>query len=431
MSHQQDLDRLRTDPATAVRVVRDGDTIVVPIAAGEPPALLTALSERLDQLQGVVVSQLLGLGRYEYLNAAHAGNVRHSSPFLGAATRTGAEEGWIDWVPAHFSEVPVLIRQGLMPCDVVFAQVSPMSDDGRFALGVSTDYTLAAIGRARAVVVEVNRDLPFTFGNCHVHVSQVTHVVDGATPMVHLAPSAIGPTQVAIAQHVAELIPDGSTLQIGIGGIPDAVVAQLMTKNDLGLHTEMLGDGTLSLIKAGVINNSRKNFHPGKLVATFALGSQELYDFMDHNAALELHPVDYTNSPFVASRNDNLHSINGTLAVDFFGQCASESLGRRPFSGPGGQVDFVRAANASQGGRSIIVLPSTARQDTISRIVAAHGPGTPITTGKNDVDFVVTEFGAARLRGRSVRERTRALIEIAHPAFRDQLTQQAKDVRLW
>lgn len=176
---------------------------------------------------------------------------------------------------------------------------------------------------------------------------------------------------------MAELIPDGSTLQIGIGGIPDAVVAQLMTKNDLGLHTEMLGDGTLSLIKAGVINNSRKNFHPGKLVATFALGSQELYDFMDHNAALEMHPVDYTNSPFVASRNDNLHSINGTLAVDFFGQCASESLGRRPFSGPGGQVDFVRAANASQGGRSIIVLPSTARQDTISRIVAAHGPGTP------------------------------------------------------
>lgn len=431
MSFRSDLDRLRTDAAQAVNLVRDGDTIVVPIAAGEPPALLTALSERIDQLRGVVVSQLLGLGRYAYLAAAHAGHVRHSSPFLGAATRTGAEEGWVDWVPAHFSEVPTLIRQGLMPCDVVFAQVSPMSPDGRFALGVSTDYTLAAVERARAVVVEVNQALPFTEGNCHIHLSQVAAVVDGTAPMVELPPSAIGDTQVRIARFVADLIPDGATLQIGIGGIPDAVVKQLMTKNDLGLHTEMLGDGTLALIEAGVITNARKNFHPGKLIATFALGSARLYEFMDHRADLEMHPVDYTNNPFVASRNDNLHSINGTLAVDFFGQCASESLGRRPFSGPGGQVDFVRAANASEGGKSIIVLPATARGDTISRIVATHLPGTPITTGKNDVDHVVTEFGVARLRGRSVRERARALIDIAHPAFRDQLTEQAKELRVW
>lgn len=431
MSYHQQLDRVRTDPDTAVTVVRDNDTIVVPIAAGEPPTLLHALSERREHLRGVVVSQLLGLGRYAYLSEAHAGNVRHSSPFLGAATRTGAHEGWIDWVPAHFSEVPVLIRQGLMPCDVVFAQVSPMSPDGLFALGVSTDYTLAAIEKARAVVLEVNPQLPFTNGNCHVHVSQVTHVVDATSPMVELAPSVIGPTQVAIAQHVAELIPDGSTLQIGIGGIPDAVVKQLMTKNDLGLHTEMLGDGTLSLVEAGVITGARKNVHPGKLIATFALGSERLYEFMHHNPDLEMHPVDYTNAPALASRNDNLHSINGTLAVDFFGQCASESLGRRPFSGPGGQVDFVRAANASNGGKSIMVVPSTAKDDSISRIVATHEPGTPITTGKNDVDHVVTEFGVARLRGRSVRERTHALIEIAHPNFRDQLTEQAKDLRLW
>ena len=431
MSHQQDLDRVRTDPARAVQLVRDGDTIVVPIAAGEPPALLHALSDRREQWRDVTVSQLLGLGRYAYLNAEQSGNVRHSSPFLGAATRAGAEQGWIDWVPAHFSEVPVLIRQGLMPCDVVFAHVSPMSPEGLFALGVSTDYTLAAVERARAVVVEVNPELPFTYGNCHIHLSQVAAVVDSVQPMVELAPSVIGPTQVAIAQHVAELIPDGATLQIGIGGIPDAVVKQLMTKNDLGLHTEMLGDGTLALIEAGVITNRAKNLHPGKLVCTFALGSARLYEFMDHNPNLELHPVDYTNNPMVASRNDNLHSINGTLAVDFFGQCASESVGQRPFSGPGGQVDFVRSANASKGGKSIIVLPSTARNDTISRIVPVHGPGTPITTGKNDVDYVVTEFGAARLRGRSVRERARLLIEIADPDFRDELTQQAKDLRLW
>lgn len=429
-SVQAEYDAKHTDPADAVKLVRDGDTIVVPIAAGEPPELLTALSARRHELHDVRVSQYLGLGQYEYLTPESFTQVRHVSAFLAGATRGGAAEGWVEWVPAHFSEVPVLIRQGLMPCDVVFAHVSAMDEHGFFALGVSTDYTMAALEKARAVVLEVNPELPFTYGDCHVHISQVDAVVDATRPMPTLKPSAIGPVQVAIAQHVVDLIPDAATMQIGIGGIPDAVIQQLMTKNDLGLHTEMLGDGTLALIEAGVITNKYKNVNKGKMVATFALGSARLYEFMHRNPRLEMHGVDVTNSPARASLNDNLHSINGTLAVDFFGQCGSESVGSKPFSGPGGQIDFVRAANASKGGKSIIVVPSTAKDDTISRIVPTLPEGTPVTTGKNDVNYVVTEFGVAQLRGRSVRERVKALIEIAHPKFRDELTEKAKDMHL-
>lgn len=430
MSVQEQLKSIRRDAQQAVALVRDHDTIVVPIAAGEPPALLTALSDVRESLRGVVVSQLLGLGRYDYLDPASVDQVRHSSPFLGGATRSGAAEGWIDWVPANFSEVPALIRQGLMPSDVVFAQASPMDSDGFFALGLGADYTMAAIEQARTVVFEVNPQVPFTLGQCHVHVSQVSAVVDGTQPLPELPHAATGPVQRSIARHVADLIPDAATLQIGIGAIPDAVVQQLMDKNDLGLHTEMFGDGTLALVEAGVITNRYKNVNPGKGLATFALGSRRLYEFLHRNPVIELHPVDVTNSPALAGRNDNLHSINGTLAVDFLGQCASESVGTRPFSGPGGQQDFVRAANLSRGGKSIIVLPSTAKDDTISRIVPSFDAGTPVTTSKNDVNYVVTEYGVAHLRGRSVRERARLLIEIAHPKFRDELTERAKEMRL-
>lgn len=430
MTVQSDYAAKLVTPAVAARLVRDHETIVVPIGAGEPPLLLEALSERRDELRGVVVSQLLGLGRYAYLDPMTRDHVRHSSAFLGGATRAGAQEGWIDWVPAHFSDIPRMIQAGTMPCDVVFAQVSPMDAHGYFALGLSTDYSLAAMAKARAIVLEANPGIPFTFGNCHIHISKVAAVVESERPVAELGASQIGPVQTKIARHVAELIPDGATLQIGIGGIPDAVVKQLMTKNDLGLHTEMFGNGTLALLEAGVITNRYKNVNQGKMIATFALGSSHLYEYMHLNPALEMHPVDVTNSPWIAGLNDNLHSINGTLAVDFFGQCGSESLGTKPFSGPGGQYDFVRAANLSKGGKSIIVLPATAKNDTISRIVPTLPAGTPVTTPKNDVNYVVTEYGSAQLRGRPVRERAESLISIAHPKFRDELTTQAKELRI-
>jgi acyl-CoA hydrolase len=414
------------EPGEAVRVVRDGETVVVPIAAGEPPALLRALSEQRREFRGVTVFQLLPLAPTAYFDPETTEHVRHSSAFLGPQSRAGVAEGWVDYCPAHFSEIPGLIRAGLLPCEVVFARASAMDQHGYFSIGLSPDYTMAAIERARAVVLEVSPQVPFCFGECHVHISQVAAVVENEEPLVELPPAPIGPVEQAIGGHISEMIPDGATLQIGIGGIPDAVIQQLAgAKQDLGIHTEMFGDGILSLLEAGVVTNQRKNVNPGKMHATFALGSSRLYEYMHHNPALEMHPVDVTNDPLLAGQHDDLHAINGTLQVDLIGQCGSESLGHRPYSGSGGQVDFVRAANRSKGGKSFLVLPATAKGGTISRIAPTLTPGTQVTTGKNDVDHVVTEFGVAHLRGRTARERARALIAIAHPDFRDELADAA------
>lgn len=413
-----------------MQLVQDGDTIVVPIAAGEPPALLDALSEQRRDLHDVTVFQMLPLRQVGYLDPDTTEHVRHVSPFLGGANRPGVHDGWIDLVPAHFSEVPRLIRRGLVPSEVVFAHASPMDDDGMLSLGLSPDYAMAAIERARTVVLEVNPRVPFAYGDCHVHISRVAAVVESDEPLVETTPTTIGEVERAIAGYVGELIPDGATLQIGIGAIPDAVVQQLADKRDLGIHTEMFGDGLLSLLEAGVATNRDKNRNPGVTIATFALGSERLYTYLDHNPSVELHPVDVTNDPFLAGQNDRLHSINGSLQVDLLGQCGSESLAHLPYSGTGGQVDFVRAANRSEGGRSFIVLPSTAKGGTISRISPTLAPGTHVTTGKNDVDHVVTEYGVAALRGRSTRERAKALIAIAHPDFREELAEAAGRLRL-
>ncbi len=430
MSVQSLYAERRRDPHDAVGVVRDGESVVVPIGVGEPPALLKALSERRRDFRGVSVFQLLPLAKVDYFDPETTEHVRHTSAFLGGASRAGAAEGWIDFTPAHFSEIPGLIRRGYLRSDVVFARASAMDDHGFFALGLSADYTMAAVEQARAVVLEVNPQVPFTFGDCHVHISQVAALVESATPLFELPAPPIGEVELAIGRYVAEMIPDNATLQIGIGGIPDAVVQQLSDKNDLGVHTEMFGDGILRLLEAGNITNQRKNVHRGKMLATFALGSGRLYEYMHRNPALEMYPVDVTNDPVLAGQNDNLHSINGTLQVDLIGQCGSESLGFRPYSGTGGQVDFVRAANRSNGGKAFIVLPSTAKNGTVSRIVPTLSPGTHVTTGKNDVNYVVTEYGVAQLRGRSARERARQLVEIAHPDSRDQLIDEAQRMRL-
>jgi acyl-CoA hydrolase len=317
-----------------------------------------------------------------------------------------------------------------MPADVVFSMASPMDAHGYFSLSLGADYTMAAVAKARAVVLEVNPNVPFAFGNCHVHISQVTALVESGESVLEVGLPKIGPVQEAIGKYVADLIDDGSTLQIGYGGIPDAVVMQLTNKHDLGIHTEMIGDGILTLLESGAVTNRRKNYLPGKMVATFALGSGKLYKFMDRNPALEIHPVDFTNAPSLAGLNDNLMAINATLQIDFLGQCGSESLGSLPYSGTGGQADFVRAANLSKGGKAFIVLPSTAKNDSISRIVPVLSPGTHVSTSKNDINYVVTEFGVAQLRGKSAGQRARELIGISHPNFRAVLTEQAKRMRI-
>jgi len=414
----------------AIKLVNNGDSIILPTGVGEPPTLLAALSEQRLDFHDVKLAQILAMRKFGYIDPQTVEHVRHVALFYGGATRAGGQQGWIDFIPNYFSEIPSLIQRGQMPADVVFSMASPMDAHGYFSLSLGADYTMAAVAKARAVVLEVNPNVPFAYGNCHVHISQVTALVESSEPVLEVGLPKIGPVQEAIGKYVADLIDDGSTLQIGYGGIPDAVVMQLTHKHDLGIHTEMVGDGILTLLESGAVTNRRKNYLPGKMVATFALGSNKLYKFMERNPALEIHPVDFTNTPSLAGKNDNLVAINATLQIDLLGQCGSESLGHLPFSGTGGQSDFVRAANLSNGGKAFIVLPSTAKDDSISRIVPMLSPGTHVSTSKNDVNYVVTEYGVAQLRGKSAKQRARELIGIAHPNFRAELTEQAKRIGL-
>ena len=420
----------RTTAADAVRHVHNGDTIIVSTGVGEPPTLLTELSTQRHSFQDVKVAQILALRKYAYFDPETVANVRHVALFYGPASRAGGQAGWVDFTPNSFSEIPAQIERGQIPAEVVFSMASPMDAHGYFSLSLGADYTMAAVAKARTVLLEVNPNVPFAYGNCLVHVSQVTALVESSDPVLEVGLPTIGPVQAAIGKQVAELVEDGSTLQIGYGGIPDAVVMQLTDKHDLGIHSEMIGDGILTLVESGAVTNRRKNYLPGKMIATFALGSAKLYRFMDRNPMLEMHPVNFTNDPMLAGQNDKLVAINATLQIDLLGQCGSESLGHSPFSGTGGQSDFVRAANRSRGGKAFIVLPSTAKDDTISRIAPVLSPGTHVSTSKNDINYVVTEYGVAQLRGKSAGQRARELIGIAHPNFRAELTAQAKHMKL-
>lgn len=428
----QDLYR-KTRLATAedaLSLLRNGDFIIIPTGVGEPPTLLHALSAARRQFRDIKLGQILAVRKYGYFDPETVEHVRHVAFFYGAASRAGGKEGWVDFIPSYFSEMPSLIERGQIPADVVLSMASPMDAHGYFSLSLGADYTMAAIKKARAVILEVNPNVPFANGACTVHISQVSGLIESSEPVAEVGLPKIGPVQEAIGKYVADMIEDGSTLQIGYGGIPDAVVMQLSAKRDLGVHTEMIGDGIMSLVESGAVTNRRKNYLPGKMVATFALGSQKLYRFMDRNPGLEMHPVDFTNDPYLAGQNDNLVAINATLQIDLLGQCGSESLGPTPYSGTGGQSDFVRAANRSRGGKAFIVLPSTAKDDSISRIVPTLTPGTHLSTSKNDINYVVSEFGVAQLRGKSAKQRALELINIAHPNFREELRAAARKINL-
>jgi acyl-CoA hydrolase len=429
MQNPHDLYQARCGSALdALGHLRDGDMIIVPTGVGEPPTLLTALSEQRRQFKDIRVAQILAVRKYAYFDPDTAHHVRHCALFFGGASRAAGQEGWADFIPCHFSDIPTMMERGDIPSDVVFSMASPMNEHGYFSLSLGVDYTMAAIHKARAVILEVNPNVPFAHGQCHVHISQVTALVESREAILEVGLPKIGPVQEAIGKYVADMIPDGSTLQIGYGGIPDAVVLQLTAKHDLGIHSEMIGDGILKLVECGAVNNRKKNFLPGKIVGTFALGSQRLYQFMHQNPMLEMHPSNFTNDPFIAGQNHQLMAINASLQVDLLGQCGSESMGSSPYSGTGGQSDFVRAANRSVGGKAFIVLPSTAKDNTISRIVPTLTAGTHVTTSKNDVNYVVTEYGVAQLRGKSAKQRAAALIAIAHPDFRAGLRDAANQM---
>jgi 4-hydroxybutyrate CoA-transferase len=411
--------------AEALRAVKSGDRVVVGHATGEPQALVEALVARASELSNVEIVHMVAMGPAKYAQPGMEKSFRHNGLFLGGSTRKAVEEGRADFTPCFFSEVPRLFRSGILPVDVALIQVTPPDADGFCSYGVSADYTQPAAESARIVIAQMNRSMPRT-GGSKIALDAITWVVEKDEPVLELKPPQIGDIERRIGENVAGLIPDGATLQLGIGAIPDAVLLFLNDKKDLGIHSEMFSDGVVHLARQGVITNARKTINPGKFVCTFLMGSRVLYDFVDGNPAVELAPVDYVNDPFVIARHDDMISINSALQVDLMGQVNAEMIGARQFSGVGGQVDFVRGAGRSKGGKSIIAMPSTAAGGKLSRICLEIDRGAAVTTSRTDIQYVVTEFGVADLRGKSLRQRAEALIAVAHPDFRDMLAKAGR-----
>jgi acyl-CoA hydrolase len=400
-----------------------GTHVIVPLANGEPVTVLDAMDAAADRLDGVRVHQMHALHDHAYLHGSASGHLDHVSYFLSPITRKAFHAKALDLVACHFSEVPLLLEHLDGP-KIVVASVSAPDVHGYFTLGTNADYTAAFIGRV-PFFVEVNAQMPRTLGRNEIHVSQVVGWCEADYPLVEVDPPVPNEIDRRIGQLVAERIPDTATIQAGIGGTPTAVLRELGGHRDLGVHTEVLSDPMIDLIESGVVTGIHKVRRPSKVVTTFALGTKRLYDFLDEHLAVEMLPVDWVNDPRVIAQQPNMVSINATTEVDFLGQCASETVGGRYWSGSGGQADFARGAMYAPGGQGFVVLPATARDGSVSRIVPTLTPGSVVTTMKNTVDKVVTEFGVAELRGKGIRERTAALIAIAHPAFRDELRHQA------
>ena len=409
-------------PDAVLEHIGAGTQLVVPLANGEPTALMDAIEHAAPSLDGVRVHQMHAVHDRPYLAGEYGDRLRHISYFLSHITRPHFARGTVGLVPAHFSEVYGIMR-GRTTDPLVIAAASPPDRHGYFSLGVSADYTASFIGRAR-FFLEVTEHMPRTFGRNQLHVSQVEGWCRSDRPMVEVPAREPDEIDRAIAQYVAERIPDGATIQTGIGAIPNAIMTSLADHRDLGVHTELLSDGVVDLIEAGVVNGVRKELNRTKTVGTFALGTKRLDDFLHENTAVELWPVRYVNDPRIISRERNFVSINATLSVDFLGQCASETIDGVYYSSSGGQNDFARGAMYSPGGQGFVVLHSTTGSGR-SKIVPRLSPGDAVTTPKNTVDKVVTEYGVAELRGRSIGERTRALIAIAHPSHRDWLNAEA------
>ncbi len=421
---QRYRDKVKTADA-ALRAVRPGHRLFIGSACAAPQKLVRALAEM--PVEDVEVAHLLTLGVAPYAQEALAGRFRANSFFISQNVREAVQLGRADYTPIFLSEIPSLLRSGRMPVDVALIQVTPPDEHGFCSLGVSVDITKAGAESARHVIAEVNPNMPRTLGDSFIPVSRLDALVEGDEPVYEF--ETTGESEIArrIAKNVADLVEDGSTIQVGYGGIPNAILRYLSDKKDLGVHTEVFSDGLIDLIEAGVVNNRRKTLHPHKVIASFAMGTRKLYDYIGDNPMFEFHPVDYTNDPFVIARNDRMVSINSALEVDLTGQVCADSFGYKFYSGIGGQLDFVRGAARSRDGKPVIVLKSTRDDEKYSRIVPVLSEGAGVVTSRGDVHYIVTEWGTAYLHGKSIRERALALISIAHPKFRTELFQQAKD----
>lgn len=429
MSWQDDYRKKQMSPQEAVRAVSSGMRVYIHPGCAEPEALVEALIERAPFVRDVEIVHLLTLGRADYIRPEMAGHFRHNAMFIGGNVREAVNDGRADYTPIFLSQIEGLFESGDMPLDVALIQVSPPDAHGFCSFGVGVDTTLTAAKTARYVIAQVNDQMPRTYGDSFIHTSELDAVVEVSRPLCELPKVEITEVHQAIARNVACLVEDGATLQLGIGGIPDAVLLQLANHKDLGIHTEMLSDSVIPLIESGVINGRRKTVHPRKIVVGFVLGSKELFSFVDNNPVFEFHPNSYTNDPILIAQNDNMVAVNSALQVDITGQVCADSVGTYFYSGIGGQVDFMRGASRSRGGKPIIALPATAKGGRISRIVPMLDPGAGVVTSRGTVHYVVTEYGIAYLHGRTIRQRAEALIQIAHPDFRNQLYDYCESTR--
>jgi 4-hydroxybutyrate CoA-transferase len=413
----------------AVAHIKSGDTVVLSHAVNEPKALVDAMTANYKNYENVTVSHMISLGEGRYSKPDMKDHFRYVGWFSDKATRASIHEGQGDFVPVFFHEIPDYIRRGILKIDVAMIMVSPPDEQGVCCLGVSCDYTVQAIKSADVVIAQVNEAIPKVRGEAFVRVDEIDYFVEASHPLPEFTPPPLRDVDLKIGEYCASLIDDGSTLQLGMGTIPNAVLESLRDKKNLGIHSEMISDGVVELVEKGIINGAEKTIDNGKIVVTFLYGTKKLYDFVDDNPLIELRTVDYTNHPMVVMKNAKMVCINSAIQVDLWGQIVAGSIGKKVFSGVGGQVDFVRGANMSEDkqGKSIIAMPSiTEKKDgsRISKVVANLDEGAIVTTSQNDVDYVVTEYGVAALKGKTVKDRARCIIGIAHPDFRDELIQE-------
>jgi 4-hydroxybutyrate CoA-transferase len=420
-------ERKRTTAAEAVKHIKSGNRVLVHPGCCTSQHLVDAMVARKDELENVEVCHILTHGKAGYTEPGMEGHFRHRSFFTGGNVRAAINAGRADQMHIFLSEIEDLFLTGQLPIDVALIQVSPPDEHGFLSYGVGVDVTMSAAQTAKIVIAHVNRQMPRVHGDCFIHISKISHIVEFDAPLVEMPQGEPDETSKKIGHLIADKIEDGSTLQMGIGGIPNAFLEALENRRDMGIHTEMFSDGIIPLVESGVINNSKKTLHPGKIVSAFTLGTRKIFDFCHDNPIIEFHPCRYTNNPYIIAQNDKMVSVNSALGVDLTGQIIADSLGFNFYSGFGGQVDFVRGASRSKGGKPFIAFPATAKDGKVSRVMTHIPTGSGVTTSRADVHWVVTEYGAVNLHGKTVGERAKILISIAAPEFREELERFAKE----
>lgn len=425
MTWQEIYQSKLTTAEEAIKLIHDDDKVVSGFACGEPLHIVRALAEHYKEYNNVEIISMLTIVESPWSTDEFKGHIKLNTLFASKSTRAAVNSGNSEFTTSHFYEIPEIIKNYICP-RVSIVMVSPPDEHGYVSFGTTVDYTKGTTDYCDIVIAQVNKHMPRTFGNSIKHVRDFTCFVEYDEPLPEVIGGEISDVEMEIGKYCASLINDGDCLQLGIGGIPNAVCLQLTDKKDLGLHSELVGDGVVPLLESGVINNKRKVVNNGRTVLGAAFGSKILCDYINNNPSVEMHPIDYVNNPIEIAKNDNMVSINSCLQVDLLGQVVSDTIGLSQFSAVGGQVDFVRGATMSKGGRSIIAMPSTARKGTVSRIVPIITEGSAVTTPRNDVNYVVTEYGIAQLKGKTLKERTKELIRISHPKFRPALVLEYK-----